>query len=254
MSAVLSVEQAGDGVLLLTLDRPAQRNAFDVELVEAMHAALARFRDEACWRAAVLTGRAPAFCAGMDLKSFSAPGAPRHLFTELIRSLPYLGKPIVAAVNGAAFTGGLELALACDFIIASEEARFADTHAKIGAVSGSGMGSRLPHAVGTRFAKQMMLSCEPIDALTALRVGLVNEVVPASQAVPRALDLASAIARHDAGLVGIVKGVLDRGSEATLGEAISIERDALARRKAEGAMAWSAITTRTAIPTSSSTR
>lgn len=239
MTRVLSVEPAGEGVLLLTLDRPAQRNAFDVELVEAMRDALADFRDDARWRAAVLTGRPPAFCAGMDLKSFSAPGAPRHLFTELISSIPYLGKPIIAAVNGAAFTGGLELALACDFIIASEEARFADTHAKIGALSGSGMASRLPHAVGTRFAKQMMLSCEPIDALTALRAGLANEVVPAAQLVPRALELASAIARHDPRLIGIVKSVLDRGSEATLGEAIGIERDALARRKAEGAVAWS---------------
>lgn len=98
--------------------------------------------------------------------------------------MPQLDKPIIAAVDGAAYTGGLELALGCDFILASEAARFADTHAKIGALSGSGMGSRLPRAVGARFARQMMLTCAPIDAATALRVGLVNEVWPAMRCCP----------------------------------------------------------------------
>ncbi|ATE63985.1 enoyl-CoA hydratase-related protein [Rhizorhabdus dicambivorans] len=240
MDAPLLIEEAGEGVLLLTLNRPAQRNAIDLDLCDALLAALARFRDEDRWRAAILTGQPPAFCAGMDLKAFSAPDAPRHRVTELIHSLPSLGKPIIAAVNGAAYTGGLELALACDFILAGEGARFADTHAKIGALSGSGMGSRLPHAVGLRFAKQMMLACQPIDAATALRVGLVNEVLPADRLLPRAIELATAIAGHDRELVRLARDVLDRGSAATLGEAIAIEREALAKRKAEGAMRWEA--------------
>ena len=240
MSETLLVEEAAAGVLLLTLDRPAQRNAIDLDLCDALAGALARFRDEERWRAAILTGRPPAFCAGLDLKSFAAPDAPRHHVTELIHSVAALGKPIIAAVNGAAYTGGLELALACDFILASEEARFADTHAKIGALSGSGMGSRLPHAVGQRFAKQMMFSCQPIDAPTALRVGLVNELLPADRLLPRAIELAAAAAGHDPALVRIVKDVLDRGGAATLAEAIGIEREALARRKAEGAMRWAA--------------
>ena len=100
------------------------------------------------------------------------------------------------------------------------------------------MGSRLPHAVGTRFAKQMMLTCQPIDAATALRVGMVNEVVASDAVVSRALELAGHIAAHDPALVRITKAVLDEGSRATLGEAMTIERDALARRKAEGAMRW----------------
>lgn len=238
--SVLSVEEARDGVMLLTLDRPAQRNAIDMAMLEALAEAFDRFRGEAIWRAAVVTGRPPAFCAGLDLKTFSAPDAPRERVTALIQSIPRLDKPIVAAVNGAAYTGGLEMALGCDFILASEEARFADTHARIGALSGSGMGSRLPYAVGTRFARQMMLSCEPIDAATALRIGLANEVLPADLLIPRALDVASAIAAHDPDLIRIAKSVLDRGSETTLGDAIAIEADALARRKAEGAMSWTA--------------
>lgn len=240
MDTVLEVETGADGVMLLTMNRPAQRNAIDLSLLAALTEAFKAFREEDRWRVAVLTGQPPAFCAGLDLKIFSAPDAPRAQVTELIRSIPHLGKPIIAAVNGAAVTGGLEVALGCDFILASEEARFADTHAKIGALSGSGMGARLPHAVGTRFARQMMLGCQPIDAATALRVGLVNEVLAADALLPRALEVASAIASHDPDLIRIAKGVIDRGSETTLAESLVIETEALAKRKAEGAMAWSA--------------
>jgi enoyl-CoA hydratase len=238
MSDVLLREEAADGVLLLTLNRPSARNAIDLDLLDALMAALTEFRSDPRWRAAVLTGTPPAFCAGLDLKTFSAPDAPRHRVTEMVTSLPYLGKPIVAAVGGAAFTGGLEMVLSCDFAIASDRARFADTHAKIGALSGSGMGSRLPHAVGTRWAKQMMLTCAPVDAATALRIGIVNEVVEADALVPRAVALAGMIAAHDPGLVAIAKRVLDEGAETTLGDAIEIERAALAKRKAAGAMSW----------------
>lgn len=238
MSEVLIVAEPASGVMLLTLNRPAQRNAIDMALLEALTEAFDRFATEPHWRTAILTGAEPAFCAGLDLKTFSAPDAPRHRVTELIQSIPRLPKPIIAAVGGAAYTGGLEMALGCDFVLASEGARFADTHAKIGALSGSGMGSRLPHAVGTRFAKQMMLSCEPIDAATALRVGLINELLSADRLLPRAVELASVIAGHDPALICIARDVLDRGAHATLGEAIAIEAEALAQRKAASAMSW----------------
>jgi enoyl-CoA hydratase len=238
MTDALLIDEPAEGVLCLTLNRPAARNAIDLALMTALTEALDDFRSNSRWRAAVLTGAPPAFCAGLDLKTFSVPDAPRHLVTELITSLPRLGKPIIAAVGGAAFTGGLEMVLGCDFAIASDQARFGDTHAKIGALSGSGMGARLPHAVGTRWAKQMMLTCEPIDAATALRIGLVNEVVAAGDLLPRAVSLARMIAAHDAALITVAKAVLDQGAETTLGDAIEIERTALARRKAQGAMAW----------------
>lgn len=238
MTKVLTIESPAPGVMLLTLDRPDQRNALDLALVEALNEAFATFRGTPELRVAILTGRGPAFCAGLDLKTFSNPDAPRHLVGELIRSVPYLGKPMIAAVNGSAYTGGLELALACDFVLASTQARFADTHVKIGALAGSGMGSRLPHAVGVRFARQMALSCQPIDAATALRVGVANEVVVPDQLLPRALEVATAIASHDPAIVATAKSVLDRGSEATLAQALEIEAEALAQRKARGDVAW----------------
>ena len=237
MAEPLDVDRDGH-VLTLTLARPAQRNALDLGLVDALGEALRAYADDPELRCAIITGAPPAFCAGLDLKSFSAPDSPRHRVTELITSVPRLAKPVIAAVNGAAYTGGLELALSCDFILAGESARFADTHAKIGALSGSGMGARLPHAVGARFAKQMMLSCQPIDAATALRVGLVNEVVADAALAGRAKEVAQAVAAHDPGLVAIAKGVVDRGAEGALAQALEIEREALAARKRQGAMSW----------------
>jgi enoyl-CoA hydratase len=227
-----------DGVLTLTLSRPAQRNALDQEMVEALGQALHDYATDPSLRCAVITGAPPAFCAGLDLRAFSAPEAPRHHVSELIASIPECPKPLIAAVNGAAYTGGLEIALSCDFILAAEGARFADTHAKIGALSGSGMGSRLPRAVGARFAKQMMLSCQPIDAATALRVGLANEVVPDAGLLARAREIAVAIAGYDPELVQITKDVVDRGAASTLADALVIERQALAKRKAERSMTW----------------
>ena len=238
MSDALLIDEPAPHVLLLTLNRPAQRNAIDLALTEALEAAFARLRDEDHWRVAILAGTPPAFCAGLDLKAFAAPDAPRERVTALIRGIPRLGKPIIAAVGGAAYTGGLELALTCDFILAGEAARFADTHAKIGALSGSGMSARLPDAVGMRLARQMMLACQPVDAATALRAGLVNEVVPDDGLIARAIGVAQAIAAHDPGLIRIARDILCTCSETTLSEALRIESEALARRKAEGAMTW----------------
>jgi len=238
MDGVLIREEPAEGVMLLTLNRPGRRNALDLALTDALMQAFGELRSDPHWRCAILTGRAPAFCAGLDLNAFAAPDAPRGRVTEMIRSIAALGKPVIAAVNGAAYTGGLEMVLASDFALASEQARFADTHAKIGALSGSGMGARLPHAVGARFARQMMLACQPVDAATALRAGLVNEVLPLDRLLPRAIEVAAAIAAHDPGLIAIARDVIDRGTHATLAEALTIETEALERRKAAGAMRW----------------
>lgn len=227
-----------NGVLTLTLNRPAARNALSLDLVRSLRAALDDYIANDQAHAAILTGAAPAFCAGLDLKEFAAPDSPRHEVTALITTIPKLAKPIIAAVNGPAMTGGLELMLACDFAIASEQARFGDTHLRIGALSGSGMNSRLPQAVGLRWAKQIVFACQPLDAATALRIGLVNEVVPADQLMERALALSHSIASWNPELTMIAKDTLNRGAEGTLTDALHIEAAALAARKARGGIAW----------------
>jgi len=128
--------------------------------------------------------------------------------------------------------------MGCDFIIASERARFADTHTKIGARAGGGMTARLPHIVGPRWAKQISFTSEPIDAATALRIGLVNEVVAHDQLMVRAVALAMTIASRRPDLVATVKNVIDQGALATLEEALRIEKAALAERKERDGMAW----------------
>ena len=227
-----------EGVLSLTLNRPAARNALNIALTRALAEQLQRFEKDPNIRVAILTGTDPAFCAGLDLKDFSAADSPRGEVAALIDSVPMLRKPIIAAVNGPAMTGGLELALGCDFIIASERARFGDTHVRIGALAGGGMSSRLPHAVGFRWAKQLSFTGAPIDAATALRIGLANEVKAHDELLPYARSLAQAIAAKDPEILGIVKQVLNTGAQTTLAECVRLEKDALARRKAQGPMAW----------------
>lgn len=228
------------GILSLTLNRPAARNALNLALTDALLTQLESFDADSALRVMIITGTDPAFCAGLDLKDFSDPASPRERVAALLDEFPRRAKPVIGAINGPAMTGGLELALSCDFLIASERARFGDTHSKIGALAGGGMNSRLPHAVGLRWAKQMSFTCIPIESATALRIGLVNEVVAHTQLLPRAMELAAAIAAHDPELIGTVKRVLDHGAQQTLAEAIRLERDTLAARKARGGMSWTA--------------
>ena len=236
-SPSLKVEATG-AVLCLTLNRPRARNALDIELTRAMLSALREFDENAALRVLVITAEDPAFCAGLDLKSFADPASPRSEVGALLNDLPRRAKPVIGAINGPAMTGGLELALGCDFLIASERAKFGDTHTKIGALAGGGMSSRLPHAIGYRWAKQMSFAGEPIDAATALRIGLVNEVVPHDGLLMRAMAIAQQIARHDPTLLDTVKQVLDRGSLGTLAESIHLEREALAARRIRGGAHW----------------
>ncbi|MBC8746508.1 enoyl-CoA hydratase [Paraburkholderia sp. WC7.3g] len=234
---LLGVRSDG-AVLTLTLNRPAARNALNLALTEALVDALHRFEADQSLRVLIVTGADPAFCAGLDLNDFSAPDAPRTRVADMIDMWPRITKPVIAAVNGAAVTGGLELAMGCDFIIASERARFADTHTKIGALAGGGMTARLPYIVGQRWAKQFSLTSDPIDAATALRIGLANEVVSHDQLMERAASLAKTIASRRPDLVATVKRVIDQGALASLEEALRIEKAALAQRKQSGGMAW----------------
>lgn len=182
-------------VAVVTLNRPEARNALDAELAAALPAAIAAADADPEVAAIVLTGADPAFCAGFDLRNVRA-GAKRgeNPHPGWWGALPPTRVPVIGAVNGAAVTGGLEIALACDFLIASERARFADTHAEVGMLPGWGLTILLPEAVGARRARQMSLTGDFIDAATALAWGLVNEVVPHEQLLPRALEVAHQVA------------------------------------------------------------
>lgn len=184
-------------VRVITLNRPQARNALSRDLIRACYAALTTADADESVRAVVLTGADPAFCAGVDLKEAARDGL--SYFAEFrsqscIAAVAAMRTPVVGAVNGATFTGGLEMALGCDFLIASERAVFADTHARVGILPGGGMTARLPQLVGAAMARRLSMTGEVVDAARAERIGLVTEVVPHDRLLGRAVDLATQIA------------------------------------------------------------
>jgi enoyl-CoA hydratase len=204
---VLLVDER-DGVVTLTLHRPDVRNALDAELAAAIPAAVRAADADPATRAIVLTGTDPAFCAGFDLRGVVT--GERHgdnPHPGYWGALPPTRSPVIGAINGAAVTGGLELALACDFLVASERARFADTHSKVGAIPGWGLTILLPEAVGMRRARQMSLTGELVDATTALAWGLVNEVVAHAELLPRAHAIATMISATPADAAATVRSL-----------------------------------------------
>src|SRR5262249_34578509 len=133
--------------------------------------------------------------------------------------------PVIAAVNGFAITGGFEMALACDIIIASEEAQFADTHARVGVMPGGGMSARLPRAIGIRKAKELSLTGNYFSAHDAERMGLVNRVVARDQLLAAAHEMASQIASSNQTIVRQMKHLYNLTTRSSLGEALRIEQD-----------------------------
>jgi enoyl-CoA hydratase len=213
-------------VRVLTLNRPGARNALSRELNKATYTALTEADGDVSVRAVVLTGVDPAFCAGVDLKEAQRDGT--EYFAEFqsqgcIEATSKMRTPIVGAINGAVFTGGLEMALGCDFLIASERAVFADTHARVGILPGGGMTARLPALVGLGMARRLSMTGEVVDAVRAERIGLVTEVVPHDRLLERAIELASQIAEVPAPTMLGLKEIYTTGAAAVVDPALAAE-------------------------------
>jgi enoyl-CoA hydratase len=185
--------------------------------------------------AVVLTGTDPAFCAGVDLKEAQRDGS--KYFAEFrshscIEATGKMRTPIVGAINGAVFTGGLEMALGCDFLVASERAVFADTHARVGILPGGGMTARLPQLVGLAMARRLSMTGEVVDAVRAERIGLVTEVVAHDRLLDRAIGLASQIAEVPGATMLGLKEIYTTGAAAVIDPALAAEeRIANAQRR-----------------------
>ncbi|KZS58225.1 enoyl-CoA hydratase [Mycobacterium kansasii] len=173
----------------LTLNRPQSRNALSAALRDRFFGALSEADDNDDVDVIVLTGADPVFCAGLDLKELGGQSA----LPDISPRWPAMAKPVIGAINGAAVTGGLELALYCDILIASEHARFADTHARVGLLPTWGLSVRLPQKVGVGMARRMSLTGDYLSAADALRAGLVTEVVPHDELLPAARRVAASI-------------------------------------------------------------
>ena len=227
MSPVLLVETAGS-VRTLTLNRPAARNALSAELLDRLVDAFHAADDDPEVRAVVLTGADPAFCAGLDLREVGAKGVRPNSVTDPKDSawwvLGGMTTPVIGAVNGPCVTGGLELALQCAFLVASERAVFADTHARVGFHPGGGLTGLLPQAVGLRKAREMSLTGNFVDAAEAQRLGLVNHVVPHDELLPTARWLASDVAAGDPRTVAALHETYRDVAHLPLGEGLALER------------------------------
>ena len=190
-----------EGVATVTLNRPEARNALSKAVLRRLRSSFADLAADDSVGAVILTGTDPAFCAGLDLKELSSgvrlaepdPGPDQPPWLPW----PRIGKPLVGAINGAAITGGFELALNCDFLIASERAVFADTHARVGVLPGWGLTVLLPQRVGFAMARRMSFTGDFMDATTALRSGLVTEVVAHDQLLAAAGRIAATIAANN---------------------------------------------------------
>ena len=178
-----------DRVRTLTLNRPQSRNALSAELRRRFFGALRDAEADADVDVVIVTGADPVFCAGLDLKEL---GDTTQL-PDISPQWPPMAKPVIGAINGAAVTGGLEIALYCDILIASEQARFADTHARVGLLPTWGLSVRLPQKVGVGLARRMSLTGDYLSAADALRAGLVTEVVPHDELLPTARKVAASI-------------------------------------------------------------
>lgn len=220
-----------DRVAFITLNRPRARNAIDSTLAADLASAFKRAESDDGVHAIVVTGTDPAFCAGLDLKEFARLRKPPEGASAVIAMAGDLTKPTIGAVNGPVMTGGLELALGLDVLIASELARFADTHAAIGILPGGGMTARLPRAVGPRVAREMSYTGRVIDAVEAARLGLVNRVVPHSDLLAEARAMAATIASRDPAVLRQLKQLYQVSTGTTLSEALAHEtRERDARR------------------------
>jgi enoyl-CoA hydratase len=193
--------EVADRVATVTLNRPQARNALSGELRRALTEAIERADGDAEVDVVILTGADPAFCAGLDLKEL---GSGQHDVRAAARGdrsepgpIPKIPKPVIGAVNGVAITGGFELALNCDFLVASEQARFADTHSRVGIMPGWGLTVLLAEAVGVRRARELSTTGNFLSAEMALQWGLVNHVVPHDELLPFCRGLATDIAGND---------------------------------------------------------
>ncbi len=215
-----------ENVALVTLNRPEVYNCINQELMLGLVESLQKAEQDKSVHAVVLTGSGTkAFCAGLDLKELSGGGDLLLDDTLIVNTFAQRKKPLIGAINGYTMTGGLEMALNCDILYASENAVFADTHCKVGIMPTWGMTQKLPRLIGYGRAKEMSFTGRKIDAQTALAWGLVNRVFPSEQLVEAALQLASEIASLKAASIQKLKHLIDGGEGMEIKDALARERE-----------------------------
>jgi enoyl-CoA hydratase len=232
MSKAVIVIEKKNGIAIVTLNRPKAMNALSTELRTAIADTFNDLKRDPSIGVAILTGAGRAFCAGLDLKELAAGeniiGKRQKKDknrTNLIAPLKKFGRPIIGAINGPAITGGLELAIVCDILIASTKACFADTHARMGIMPGSELSQKLSRVIGIYRAKEMSLTGNFIDAEKALAWGLVNRVVAPQDLLSTCQALASDILSSPQDMIQKYKKLIDDGFHMSLDEGLALEKE-----------------------------
>jgi len=223
-----------DGVSILTLNRPEVRNALSIALLSELHRAIVDAEADEDIDVLIITGAGKAFSSGIDASDFASftvmegdPGYEKVKDAfESFTALSDITKPVIAAVNGAAVTGAFELVLQCDVVIASESARFADTHARVGIVPGGGMTQLLPRLVGAARARDISFTGRFIGAAEAYDMGLVSRVVPDDVLMDEALSAAAQMRLCPKDALRRIKHLINRGLELPLAGGLTLEQDA----------------------------
>lgn len=219
-----------NGVALVTLNRPEAMNALSKALRARLYRVMKQVDEDDSVRAVILTGAGErAFTAGLDLKELgSEEGAlgaanAKGADENPVKAIEVCRKPVIGAINGVAITGGFEVAIACDVLVASTNARFADTHARVGIVPGWGLSQKLSRMIGISRAKELSFTGNFLDAETAKDWGLVNHVVAPEELLPLARKLAEDMATIDPAFLANYKRLIDDGYAATFGEGLKLE-------------------------------
>ena len=230
MSDELVLVERDAGITTVTLNRPEALNALSSGLRKAIMNTFRELKNDASTEVVILTGAGRAFTVGLDLKELGGERAPDAEAgpgdLNIIDALDAFDRPVIGAINGYAITGGFELALMCDLLIASTQARFADTHARVGVVPGWGLSQRLPRLIGVMRAKELSLTGNFLDAQQAYDWGLVNRVVAPGELMDVCRGLARDMLSTDRATRQSILRITDQGWNATLGEGMIIEADA----------------------------
>ncbi|MBC7103636.1 MAG: enoyl-CoA hydratase [Parvibaculum sp.] len=243
---VVLVEKSG-AIATVTLNRPTAMNALSRDLRLAIAETFEALEADADIRVAILTGAGKAFCAGLDLKELGSDKGGVNAAAgdkDPVTSIGQFSGPVIGAINGVAITGGFELALACDVLICSENARFADTHARVGILPGWGLSQKLSRAIGIYRAKELSLTGNFLSAQQAQDWGMINRVVTAEELLPVARKLAEDMLSVVPECLPAYKKLIDDGFAESFGEGLKTERkvsnaankavtpDAIAERRA----------------------
>jgi enoyl-CoA hydratase/carnithine racemase len=237
MAAILLQDRTEEGILILTLNRPETMNCFNSDLLAALAEVIREANFDQELRCIIVTGspgedpKKAAFSTGADLKerrTMTPDQVRRYVFTirNTFTAVEQVRVPTIAAINGFAFGGGIELALACDIRIASSSAIMGLTETSLAIIPGAGGTQRLPRIIGIAKAKELIFTARRIGATTALDIGLVNRVVEPDELMPAVLEIAREIAKNGPVGVAQAKFAINNGMEASLGVALPLESKA----------------------------